>query len=136
MSKLQADLTFGIWNETKMKPILEKFFNENLTKTFSKYDAHDFMNENKKKKFELKSRRIVHNQYPTAIVNASKIRKQDPNVFHTYVWNYTDGLYYLPYDKDIWKNFTIRPMRVERDGRVEIEDVIDVPHTYLRPISV
>lgn len=137
MSKKTQDIQFGKKKEAEVRPLLETFFGVALHKATlpngdeDEFDRWDFLNDDETKRFELKGRRIKHNQYPTAVLNYSKIKNQDPSVDYTYIWNYTDGIYYLPYNEELWKTFKVKPMSVWRDGYCETQPCINVPHEHL-----
>jgi len=143
MSKRQADVTFGKKSEMEMIPFLNKYYGEEHFKgvlpngEVDEYDRHDFWNASKTAKRELKTRRITHTQYSTALINQSKILNQDPNVAYTYIWKYTDGIYFLDYDKTVWDTFYVKKNHtVYRDGRYEIQPVIEVPSTLLKQMVI
>jgi hypothetical protein len=139
-SKKEQDIQFGRMTEHEVLPILDQFFGEPHHKEtlpngeVNEYDRWDFWNESKTKKKELKGRRIKHDAYPTALLNASKIRNQLPSVDYTYIWKYTDGIYYLPYTKTLWDTFKVTSMSVWRDGRCETQPCLNVPHQHLIPL--
>ena len=89
----QNDLEFGFKQEEILKPILEEYFGE--LNRLPRYNPFDY--ENDSYLIELKSRNINHNQYPTTMVNYSKILKTANLDKKRYiVFNYMDGVY-------IWK---------------------------------
>jgi len=86
----QNDLTFGLGAEIKIQKILEEKYGKLIQ--LDKYNPFDYENENYL--IELKSRRINHNKYPTAMVNLSKIeRTANSNKHRIIVFNYMDGIY-------------------------------------------
>jgi hypothetical protein len=139
-SKKQLDLEFGELGERLALPILDTFFGGKHLKSASSHDRWDYIVDGDPSvRRELKSRRIRHNEYETAILNHSKILNQDPNIKYTYIWHYTDGWYYLPYDANVWTNengFVITMMNCWRDGRCESQPVINIPHRHLIKINV
>lgn len=93
----QKDLEFGHKEEIRIKTILEKYFGE--LKLLDKYNPFDY--ENDEYLIELKSRRIAHNHYPTAMVNYSKILKtSNINKKRVIIFNYSDGLFYWYVDNN------------------------------------
>ena len=145
MSKKSLDIAFGKINEQEMLPLLDTFFKDTHHKEKlasgeeNEYDRHDFWNGDRTKKKELKTRRIRHDEYNTAVVNKSKIVHQDPSVAYTYIWKYTDGCFYLDYDAQLWteeNGFYTSMMNVWRDGRCESQPVMNVPRKYLKPLVV
>jgi hypothetical protein len=89
-AQYQSDLEFGLNAEIILKNTLENEFG--LLNQLDKYNPFDY--ENDDYLIELKSRRINHNKYPTAMVNLSKILKtNNSNKNRVIVFNYLDGLY-------------------------------------------
>ena len=90
---LASDLAYGTSNERTHKQTLEEFFKKSLTHRggYSTFDYDDgatlFV--------ELKSRRIRHDKYPTAIIGANKVatareqsKTQRFNVFYLHLSYY------------------------------------------------
>lgn len=131
----KSDLEFGNKNEMEVLPILIKFFNEPLKKTTDTYDTKDFVGLTLD--FELKSRRIRHDQYPTALVGENKILSRDKSRDYYVVWKYTDGLFYLKYNKELWDTFTIE--EYQRGCRADCNDTpkrtYHVPYRFLKKIE-
>ena len=145
MSKKSLDIAFGKLNEQEMLPVLDKFFNDKHHKERLpsgeewEFDRHDFFNADRTKKRELKTRRIHSSDYSTAVVNHSKIINQDPSIKYTYIWKFTDGCFYLDYDVDFWtedNGFYVSTMKCWRDGKCEIQPVMNVPHRHLKKLEV
>jgi hypothetical protein len=133
------DLKMGEENEIKNVETLSGFFKTHLTKDKKKYATIDWSNSSNTIYVELKSRRIYHNLYPTAIIGLNKVNFcNDPNKKYYFVYSYTDGLYYIQYDKELFKKFSIQPMKVSYRsdvGRNEISDVIHIPVEFLTKIE-
>lgn len=93
----QKDLEFGFKEEIRIKSILEEYFGE--LNILDKYNPFDY--ENEEYLIELKSRRIPHNKYDTAMVNYSKIlRTSNINKKRVIIFNYSDGLFYWYVNSD------------------------------------
>jgi hypothetical protein len=94
-------------NEIRIKPILEKFFNIELTHN-ERYSIFDFCNENNY--IELKCRNCYSTKYSDLMMNLNKWQEGfkfmnfNKNVY--YVFEFIDGLYY--YKQDFNDNFDIR----------------------------
>lgn len=57
---------------------------------------------------ELKSRRIKHDEYDTAIIGLNKIEAcTNPDVDYYFVYSYLDGIYYIKYDKTLFSTFVV-----------------------------
>jgi len=134
-SKKQLDLEFGDEGERLAVPIMDRFFGGSHRKSENDHDRWDYFTDDNGIRRELKSRRIRHDEYATALLNQSKINNQDPNIKYTYVWHYTDGWFYLDYDPVLWtkeNGFITTMMECWRDGRCERQPVINIPHRHLR----
>jgi hypothetical protein len=138
MSKA-LDLQMGEMNENKNVSTLSGFFKTHLTKDNNKYATIDWTNPSNTIYVELKSRRINHNLYPTAVIGLNKVKFcNDPNKKYYFVFGYNDGLYYIQFDKELFKNFSIKPMKIayRNDvGRHEISDVVHIPINLLIKIE-
>ena len=103
-----SDYAFGTANEIPIKPKMEKFLGTPLIRrggmcTFD-YDNND---EEKMIFCEVKSRRIPHNAYPTAIIGANKVEVAQRNPKNTYwfFFDYVDGLYGIKYDEEKFSQY-------------------------------
>jgi hypothetical protein len=102
---LKADLKYGSANEQTKLTKLEEFFKTKLVHRggYSTFDYDDgatlFV--------ELKSRRIPHNKYPTAIIGANKVETAEKNPTRRYwfCYAYEDGMYGIQYNKELFDTF-------------------------------
>jgi hypothetical protein len=139
MPTLANDLAYGLTCEDSTKPILEELFNTPLTK-LGGYSPLDYTNEGKTLWAELKTRRIAHNQYPTALIGTNKIRFCDNNnvgARHFFVFKYTDGFFYIEYNREVFAGFE-RSMfeRSHRtDALTDTHEVAYIPTELLIPFS-
>ena len=124
---LNADLAFGLPKEDPVIDKLRKHFEEEITKSVYQYCPHDGFN--KTTEYEIKSRRNRYNQYPTTIIPVSKIRnmKRDRLVF---VFNFTDGLYYIEYDKEIFGKYEIKMVEAVRKRSGVVGKTLE-PHFFI-----
>lgn len=122
------DCEFGLVNQKNIKPILERFFEDELTDT-SLFDRYDF--KGKQNVYEVKSRRNAYQKYPTTLIGEDKAGE---NVI--FVFYFTDGVYYITYDKEVFKSFECKPFRRWRAGvRDKEKDYIYIPIESLTRIS-
>ena len=99
------DLAFGIKSETEIVPSLEKFFDTTLNHNGG-YAVMDWSNPTKTIFVELKTRRIPHNRYDTALIGKNKVDFcNDENKEYYFCFNYTDGVFYIKYDKQLFSTF-------------------------------
>jgi hypothetical protein len=137
MSK-KVDLKLGEQNEKSLISIISNFIKTDLIKDDNIYSIFDFHNEKNDIFVELKSRRIEHNKYPTALIGLNKVKKCNNTNDYYFIWNYNDGLFYLKYDKEIFDKFQIQDdykIKYRFDvGRPEISKVVHIPYKYLTKI--
>ena len=109
----KEDYQFGFKNEKQLKNKIEEILKCSLEET-SRYNSFDFINTLLKIFVELKSRRISKEQYSTTFINYQKIEKinqlglrkgLDSNNNYYFFFNYTNGLYYIKYDKQLFDTF-------------------------------
>jgi hypothetical protein len=100
MATFKSDYSFGLKNEHRANPKLNKFFKTDLIYRGG-YAPFDYDNGSTLY-IELKSRRIPHDKYPTAIIGANKVEIASKNLDREYwfVYQYEDGLYGLKYEKE------------------------------------
>ena len=106
--KKTLDLNYGMLGEDKVEPMIREYFNTeviNTKLTKGKFCAYDYECVEKKTRYELKSRRVSFDTYPTIIINTSKITKgsTDGNRL-ILLFLFTDGLFYTEYDRATFDN--------------------------------
>ncbi|AIW01865.1 MAG: hypothetical protein YSLV5_ORF07 [Yellowstone Lake virophage 5] len=145
MASLYSDLAMGDANEQECHRALENYSGCRLIKR-GKYDTMDFASDNEDVYMELKSRRIRHNQYPTAIIGGNKI--DFCQTFHNvtapnppkciFAFCYTDGLYAIEYKPELFAQFERRGdyWRGTRAGIANrAQDVVFIPVEHLVKIN-
>lgn len=102
---LKNDLTYGTTNEQTHQKTLESFFKTNLTRRGG-YSTFDF-DDGATLFVELKSRRIPHDKYPTAIIGANKVEtaSNNPTRKYWFCYAYQDGVYGIEYNKELFDTF-------------------------------
>jgi hypothetical protein len=138
MRTQKDDLAFGAKSEEATLPILQNLVGSPLVKT-NDFHPMDYTNEGMTIFVELKTRRVKHNQYPTALIGHNKVRFCfDPNVSYYFCFSYLDGLYYIKYDPALFATFRVEEdyLRSERIGcETRPQRIVHIPHTYLLPVS-
>lgn len=134
---LANDLAYGTGNEKTQLKILENFFKKPLTRRggYSTFDYDDgatlFV--------ELKSRRIRHNKYPTAIIGANKVEvaKANPTRSYWFCYAYEDGVFGIQYSKELFDTFECTDYsRGEReDYHNRPQSCYFIPSEYLQKLS-
>ena len=127
---LQNDLAWGIPQEPTVITCLASHFQEDIKKETSQYSKWDASSPTTK--YEIKSRRNQYNQYPTTIIPVDKTEVEGRLVF---VFNFTDGLYYIVYEKKKFEKYEIRDIPAFRAGgkktlkphyMIDIEDLTEI----------
>jgi hypothetical protein len=105
----QADLAFGEANEHRLTDTLNAYFNTTLERRGG-YNLFDYIGNTNGKtiEVELKTRRIPHDKYPTALIGYNKVAYcDDPDKDYYFVFCYSDGIYYIKYDPKVFIHFDI-----------------------------
>ena len=95
-----ADYKFGIEQEDIVLPKLRDFFGREIKKSEDRFAKSDFFDD--EYYYEMKSRTNTYNKYPTTIITCDKIREEKKLIF---LFNFTDGLYYIEYDKEKFSKY-------------------------------
>jgi len=138
MNKIkQNDLVVGEKSENEMITYFSKFFGK-LDFT-NKYDNFDFFNN--EFYVELKTRNILHNQYPTLFFSENKfykgldlIKKHNKRI--VFIWRCNDGCYFWELKKDNYQEegFFAIGGRVDR-GKKEIYNLFNVKCEFIKPLE-
>lgn len=127
------DLSFGYTSEENLLPLFCRIYGDKISKSDDRYSFFDYSDDNTL--IELKTRRIKHDKYPTALCNLRKIKKlvEDPRNSYL-IFSYLDGVFEVPI-KENWKYWKTRTnTRCDR-GKKESATVCLIPHSQMRPIS-
>ena len=127
----KKDYSFGLGKENEILPIITTFFDRDIKKSKNNFDKYDF--EDDKYKYELKSRNNEYNKYPTTIICNDKVIT-DKLIF---LFNFTDGLYYIKYSKSKFDNFEKKLfVRNKRQDYNDLEKMyIYIPIEKLKKIN-
>jgi len=124
------DYNFGREQEIVLLPRLNEFFKDDIKPTTDKFHKYDY--EGKKYVYEMKSRTCKMEQYSTTLLPADKVIKTKKQIF---LFNFTDGLYYIEYDEEVWKDIEIASFRRFRIGVNDLEKpYYHIPTTLLKKI--
>jgi len=93
--------SFGKAKELNLLPTLSNYFKREIKPYPNQYDKHDFYDD--EYNYEVKSRTNKYKDYSTTMITANKISGEKKLVF---IFNFTDGCYYIEYDKDKFKNYS------------------------------
>lgn len=132
MPTYNEDYHFGTQSELEVLELIRFEFNPSIVKTAGRYDTHDFK-DNEGTLYELRSRRVSVNAYPSTIVMCHKYEVAEelgkPLIF---LFRFTDGLYYIRYDKEKFSNYEIKDIKCgyeRKDGYGRIKK--DKPQAHV-----
>jgi len=118
------DYRFGLHQQEVLLPLLEQHFQDNLVPTIHNFCPYDY--EGDSASYELKSRNNTYETYPTTCIAQDKI-KEKHHKDQVYVFHFTDGTYYIKYNKEIFDAFEVKPFRRYRPGWNDKEK----PYVYI-----
>jgi len=138
MPTFKEDYSFGVDQEKKTLGLIEKHLS---VKLFARggYATMDF-DDGKNLYVELKSRKIRHDKFPTTLIGANKVQfaEQSPSRECWFCWNYTDGVYALKYNKELFDTFE-QQHDFCRGDRPDIvnkpQHVYWIPHKHLTKLA-
>jgi hypothetical protein len=133
MVTFASDYSFGTANEEKVLPRIEKSLGTKLIHRGG-MSIYDF--DNGSNIFaDVKTRRIKHNIYPTALIGANKVKMAAANEDKDFwfFFHYTDGLFRVKYDKDLFSKYAHYDYkRGDRgDFHNQPADTYFIPYTHL-----
>lgn len=130
------DIEYGKASELAVLPMINEHFNDTAVASSEVFSTQDFFSQ--KNVYELKSRKIVHNLYPTTIIGCNKavLNEQDREKTLYFVFKYLDGLFYIKYDEEKFKHWKSVFQRNARIGCRDLpHEVFHIPHTELTRIN-
>lgn len=131
MNTYQKDVILGLRMENIILPQIRTYFKRNdIKKSQDKYAIFDYYDNYYN--YELKNRNNKYQQYPTTLICCNKLELKT-----IYLFNYTNGLYYLEYDENLFNTFEKKPFkRHPREGIVDYEkEYIFIPIEHLIKIN-
>lgn len=95
---------FGKMKEQAIYPIILEFFKKAIVKQDARWARKDYKDEDTD--YELKSRTFAMNKYDTTMITSNKLNSNRNLIL---LFNYTDCLAYIKYDKEKFKNYDTKP---------------------------
>ena len=130
----KKDLEFGIKKEIELLETFKNFFNCNELLMTDKNYPFDYINN--KLQIELKSRNNSYSKYPSTMIGKNKIEFANKNKKETYFcFNFTDGVYYIKYDKEKFDLYEEKIGGRQDRGKFEYKPYIYIPICELQPIK-
>jgi hypothetical protein len=138
MSK-NEDEKMGLQKEIDHHKLMSIFLKTKMYKDSNKFSIFDYHNEDKSILSELKSRRLLSTSYNESIIGLNKIKNIDNDKEYYFFFSFIDGLYYIKYDKDLFKKFNIRynvKIKYRYDvNQPEFRDFIYIPISKMNKIT-
>jgi len=125
LDKLNQDIKYGTAFELPIIDRMSTYFGEQIKKSEYQFSPFDAFSDTTK--YEIKSRRVRYCSYPTTIIACDKTRTEGRLVF---VFHFTDGLYFIEYNKEKFDKYPIQNVSAIRGGGVRTNK----PHYYI-PVS-
>jgi hypothetical protein len=94
---------FGKAQELRIHPVIQEHFQREITPTEEQYAKYDFYDE--KTNYEVKSRTNTYNRYPDTMITMNKCCICDEGKDLILLFNFIDGLYYIKFDPEQFKNY-------------------------------
>jgi len=132
MANQHDDLEYGLMNEQTALQHLQDHFKTTFRRRGG-YATFDYVSINDDIEIELKSRRIKHDRYDSAIIGLNKVHYcNDPNKQYYFAFLYTDGLFLVKHDRSVFDGYTHN----EEYMRGERSDTNNMPqHIVLIPVE-
>ena len=97
----KSDYSFGKKNEVNILSRINNYFKDDIKEVQKQTEVFDF--EGNLNIYELKSRTNTYKAYNTTLLGYNKIIKA--NKGQVFIFSFTDGLYYIKYEEEIFKTF-------------------------------
>lgn len=131
---LKRDLEFGTKSENENHIHIQNFLGYEIYMAGSTFILDIVRKSDNVSVGELKSRRVRYNYYPTVYIGENKIKKFNKDgVDYFCFFKFTDGLYYIKYNKEIFDTFDIETMS-RNDEPWKKSRVVNIPMSLLTKI--
>ena len=120
---IKADLSLWIKNQSSLLINLRSKFGDYLVETQNKYCKWDFI-DSLGNHYEVKSRRISKEAYPTTLLPAHKILQTPVRQF--FIFKYIDKVSYIEYNEEVFNTFTTGWITDGRTGKDDLHYYIPV----------
>jgi hypothetical protein len=122
MSYNKIELDSYLKSELDLLPKLQEYFNKDIQHIKTKYSPYDYKDNDTY--YELKTRNNCLNEYPTTMIGYDKINKDKETIF---LFKYIDGLYYIKYNKNGFKDYNLKLFRRTDRGGDKLKYYIYIP---------
>lgn len=123
LRSFRDDLKYGLEREDEVNLKLIKQFNEEIKNTKELYNddyyKYDYEGITSGTHFELKCRKNEKNKYSTTIIPCHKINKMTTSNDLYFIFNFTDAITYIKYDKNLFDTFNKKTIKIYRLGKYD-----------------
>jgi hypothetical protein len=128
MRTFEEDYQFGTTSEEQTLSTI-RTIDPTIQRNQDRYSPFDYNNEGNTIFVELKTRNNAKNKYPTTMLPYSKVKIAEANINKTYyfAFKFTDGIYYIQYNKNLFDTFEIKEGGRWDRGRPEMNRYIYIP---------
>jgi len=130
----KGEYNFGKQSQQDNLELLKQLV-PNIVEIEDTFYPFDFRDEDNSIFIELKTRRNNKDKYPTTMVPYSKILKIEEGNTYYFAFKFTDGLYYIKYEKDLFDTFEIKVGGRNDRGIPEYNDYVYIPVELLLPLQ-
>jgi len=132
MRTFEEDYQFGTTSEEQTLSTI-RTIDPTIQRNQDRYSPFDYNNEGNTIFVELKTRNNAKNKYPTTMLPYSKVKIAEANINKTYyfAFKFTDGIYYIQYNKNLFDTFEVKYMGRFDRGRAELNDYCLIPIQHL-----
>lgn len=133
----QDDLSYGLTRENAVMLKLRTYLNDDTIKNTKDIYNDEYCGWDYESlgglKMEVKSRRCCLKTYPTTILPVHKAQEKGT----MFCFNFTDGLYYIAYDPELFNTFGKRMMCIQRAGKYDPPTLHwEIPINLLTAVSL
>jgi len=135
---LYADLQFGAEKQENIINSLQKYFQSSDIQAMNdKYCIYDAEDSTTKTRYEIKARRNKFSTYPTTIIPVHKKKGSKKDTRLLFVFGFTDGLYYIEYNQNLFSTFETKLVSYYRSGSTANPLLhYCIPNDLLLPINL
>lgn len=138
MPRFCEDLAFGLAGEEFAKPHIEAFLGFPIVLAQGTYTLDIRRASDNAFIGEIKSRKVGLHTYSTIIIGKNKIDAfTDPERQYYCFFNLTDGLYAVPYDREVFESYSVEDfqrLQTRSDYVDRVHKVYHIPTTDLQLI--
>lgn len=136
MRTIASDYAFGTTSEVNTLATIQTL-DAGLQRDTDRYAPFDYKNEGNTIFVELKTRTNAYNKYPTTMIPLHKVKIAEGNIDKAYyfAFKFTDGIYYIRYNKNKFDTYEIKEGGRWDRGTPELRQYVYIPIEDLIPFT-